>query len=247
VAAKLFAIADAFDGGGRLTLTEIAARAGLPLSTAHRLVGEWVAWGGLVRGDDGRYEIGMRLWRLGVRRPSARRLRGAALPYLEELFAATHEHVHLATRDGLAAIYLERLSGRDAVPIVSEIGSRLPLHATGVGLVLLSGAPSEVLEEVLAGERRKFLPNTLTTETELRRRLAEIRATGLSTGVEELTPGAFSVAAPIRDAAGDIVAAVSIVAHSERRDEPHFALGVRMAARGITEALASAGRKSSPP
>jgi DNA-binding IclR family transcriptional regulator len=150
--------------------------------------------------------------------------------------------VHLATRDGLAAIYLERLSGRDAVPIVSDVGSRLPLHATGVGLVLLAAAPPEVLDAVLAGERRKFLPNTLTTEAELRGRLAEIRATGLSTGVEELTPGAFSVAAPIRDATGEVVAAVSIVAHAARRDEPQFALGVRMAARGISEALGARPR-----
>ena len=142
VAAKLFAIADAFEGGRPLTLTEIAQRSGLPLSTTHRLVAEWVEWGGLVRGDDGRYEVGMRLWRIGVRRPSTRRLRVAALPYLEELLESTREHVHLAVRDDLAAIYLERRSGHDAVPIVSDVGSRLPLHATGVGLALLAYAPT---------------------------------------------------------------------------------------------------------
>ena len=79
VADKLFAIADAFAAGEDLSLSEIAARARLPLSTAHRLVAEWVAWGGLVRGDDGRYRLGIKLWRLGARQPTARRLRSAAL------------------------------------------------------------------------------------------------------------------------------------------------------------------------
>jgi DNA-binding IclR family transcriptional regulator len=237
VAEKVFAIADAFQGREDLSLSEIAARANLPLSTAHRLVAEWVEWGGLVRGDDGRYRVGMRLWRLGVRQPTAMRLRRIAMPYLEDLLEATTEHVHLAVRDGLGAIYLERLSGTDAVSAISDVGSRLPLHATGVGLVLLAHAPSEVFDEVLASNPRKYLPNTLTEERELRRRLAEIRSFGISTSVEELTRGAFSVAAPVRDASGEVVAAVSIIAHVERRGEPQFALGVRMAARGISSAL----------
>lgn len=237
VAEKLFAIADAFVGRESLSLSDIASRAALPLSTAHRLVGEWVEWGGLVRGDDGRYRVGMRLWRLGVRQPTALRLRRIAMPYLEDLLESTGEHVHLAVRDGLGAIYLERLSGAGAVAAISDVGSRLPLHATGVGLVLLAHAPSEVFDEVLASQPRKFLPNTLTQERELRRRLAEIRSFGISTSVEELTRGAFSIAAPVRDATGEVVAAVSVIAHVERRGEPQFALGVRMAARGISSAL----------
>ncbi|MBM7505235.1 IclR family transcriptional regulator [Agromyces aurantiacus] len=237
VAEKLFAIADAFAGREDLSLSEIASRARLPLSTAHRLVGEWVEWGGLVRGDDGRYRVGMRLWRLGVRQPTALRLRRIAMPYLRDLLESTGEHVHLAVRDGLGAIYLERLSGPGAVPVISDVGSRLPLHATGVGLVLLAHAPTEVFDEVLASNPRRYLPNTLTDERGLRRRLAEIRSFGLSTSVEELTVGAFSVAAPVRDASGEVVAAVSIIAHVERVGEPQFALGVRMAARGVSSAL----------
>ncbi|HOV99893.1 MAG TPA: IclR family transcriptional regulator [Rhodoglobus sp.] len=237
VAAKMFAIADAFAGDDELTLTEIARRAGLPIATAHRLVAEWVSWGGLARTDDGGYRLGMRMWRLGVREPTARRLRGIARPYLADLLTATREHVHLAVRDGLGVVYLERLSGRDAVPIVSDVGTRLPLHATAVGTVLLAYAQADVFDEVVGRQPRKFLPNTLTTEKELRARLAEIRATGLASSIEELTRGAFSIAAPVRDPTGAVVAAVSIIAHVERKDEPQFPLGVRMAARGISAAL----------
>ncbi len=120
VAERVFAIADAFERGGELTLSEVARRANLPTSTAHRLLAEWVSWGGLVRGDDGRYRVGMKLWRLGVRQPTARRLREVARPYLEDLLDATGEHVHLAVRDGLGAVYLERFSGPGAVRVISD-------------------------------------------------------------------------------------------------------------------------------
>ena len=237
VAGRLFAVIDVFQTGDELTLTDVARRAGLPLSTTHRLLAEWVEWGGLARDDDGRYRIGMKLWRLGVRHPTARRLRHAARPYLDDLLEATGEHVHLAVRDGLGAVYLERLSGHDAVGVISDVGSRLPLHATGVGLVLLAFAPSDVFDAVLAGGPRRYLPNTLTEEGALRARLAEIRLTGVDCSVEELTSGAFSVAAPVRDATGAVVAAVSIIASVERLTEPQFVLGVRMASRGISSAL----------
>ncbi|MFF2369225.1 IclR family transcriptional regulator [Agromyces sp. NPDC058110] len=237
VAEKLFAIADAFERGDELTLGEIADRARLPMSTAHRLVGEWVAWGGLVRGDDGRFRVGIKLWRLSVRQPSSRRLRAAAKLYLQDLFDATGEHVHLAVREGLGVVYLERMSGPDAVPSITDVGSRLPLHATGVGQALLAFAPPGVFEDVVAGGLRPYQPGTITDEDELRARMAEVRRVGLATSVEALTKGAFSVAAPVRDATGTVVAAVSIIAHVERRTEPQFALGVRIAGRGISAAL----------
>ncbi|MCU1413001.1 MAG: hypothetical protein JWN80_341 [Microbacteriaceae bacterium] len=237
VAEKVFAIADAFSSAGELSLTEIAQRAELPLSTAHRLVAEWVEWGGIVRGDDGLYRVGMRLWKLGVRAPTARRLRGVALPFLEDLYELSRENVHLAVRDGLGVLYLERISGRSAVPVISDIGSRLPLHATGVGLVLLAWSPPELLDELVASSPRKYLANTMTTDAELRPRLAEIRSAGMATSVNEMTQDSFSAAAPIRDHTDAVVAAVSIVAHADRSSDPRYPLAVGVAARGISRAL----------
>jgi DNA-binding IclR family transcriptional regulator len=239
VAEKVFAIADAFDGpgSGELTLTEIASRADLPLSTAHRLVDEWVRWGGLTRGADGRYRVGMRFWKLGVRAPTARRLRTTAFPYLEDLYELTHENVHLAILDGVGALYLERISGRGAVKVISDVGSRLPLHATGVGLVLLAFAEPDLLDAVLASNPKRYLPNTMTTEAELKPRLAEIRAGGLAVSVNEMTADSFSAAAPVRDRSGAVVAAVSIVAHADKAGDAQYGVAVRAAGLGISRAL----------
>lgn len=238
VAEKVFAIAEAFDGPGEghLSLTEIAARAGLPLSTAHRLVDEWMTWGGLVREDDGRYTLSMKLWRLGVRAPTARRLRALALPFLEDLYEVTRQNVHLAVLDNGAALYLEHLTGAKSAKVISDVGTRLPLHATGVGLVLLAYAPDRTLDDVLSAGPKKYLPNTLTTERELRSRLAEVRSTGLAVSVNEMTPDSFSAAAPVRDSSGGVIAAVSVVAHAARQSDPQVAFAVRLAALGISRA-----------
>jgi DNA-binding IclR family transcriptional regulator len=119
VATGLFAILDAFAAPASatsltLTLTAIAQRAGLPLSTTHRLVAEWVGWGALTKHDNGQYSLGMKLWELGVQTPTARTLRTIALPCLEDLYETTREHVHLAIVDGRDALYLEKLSGHHA-------------------------------------------------------------------------------------------------------------------------------------
>ncbi len=239
VAARLFAILDAFTSppATALSLTAIAQRSGIPLSTAHRLVAEWVTWGGLARQEDGRYSLGMRLWEVGVQTPTARNLRTIALPYLEDLYETTREHVHLAILDGRDALYLEKLSGHQAVRVISRVGGRLPLHATGVGLVLLAYAPATVIQDYLAEPLQRFLPQTMTAPEELRRRLAGIRSQGIVRMSEEMTVGSSSLAAPIRDRTGQVVAAVSIVTHTSPGQGPEHEQAVRVAAQGVSRAL----------
>jgi DNA-binding IclR family transcriptional regulator len=239
VAARLFAILDAFTAppASSLTLTAISQRSGIPLSTVHRLVAEWVKWGGLARQDDGRYSLGMRLWELGVQTPTARNLRTIALPYLEDLYEATREHVNLAILDGQDALFLEKLSGHHAVRVISRVGGRLPLHATGVGLVLLAYAPLGVIQDYLSVPLQRFLPQTVTSPDELRKRLAGIRSQGIVYMSEEMTAGSSSIAAPIRDRTGQVVAAVSIVTHTTPRPSPDHERAVRVAAQGVSRAL----------
>ena len=240
VASRLFAILDAFTTptpARALSLTAIADRAGLPLSTTHRMVAEWVAWGGLTRLEDGRYSLGLRLWEVGVQAPTARTLRTIALPYLEDLYEVTHEHVHLAVLDGQDALYVEKLSGHQAVQVISRVGGRLPLHATGVGLILLAYAPPTLVDDYLASPLTQFTASTVTAPDVLRKRLADIRALGLATMSEEMTPGSSSLAAPIQDRTGQVVAAVSVVTRTTPKPDPTHEVAVRQAARGISRSL----------
>jgi DNA-binding IclR family transcriptional regulator len=237
VTSRVLAVLAAFEPGRPLlTLTEIAQRAGLPLTTAHRLVGELARWGALERGPDGRYRVGLRLWEVATLAPRGLGLREAALPFLEDLYEATHQNVHLAVRDGGEAVYVERLSGRGAVPVVSRVGGRLPLHATGVGLVLLAYAPRAAQEAVLAGPLTRFTPRTITQPRALRRVLAEVRRARVAVSDGLLDLAALSVASPVHGPEGEVVAALSVVVPSEH-DASTYTAAVLAAARGVSRAL----------
>jgi len=238
---RLLDVLGAFEPGHpSLTLTGIARRAGLPLPTAHRLVAALTAWGALERDDAGRYHVGLRLWEVAALAPRGVALRQAALPFLEDLYEATHENVHLAVRDGFDAVYTERLSGRSAVRVRSQVGARWPLHATGVGLVLLAYGPAELQErycrEVLAAFT-PFTPFTVTDPEALRRALAEVRRGGAAVSDRQITPDALSVAAPVRGPRGDVVAAVSVVVPRSGAPTRSLIPAVRLAGRGISRAL----------
>ena len=98
---RAFGVLEAFTPASpALTLSEIARRAGLPLTTAHRLVGELRAAGALERDGDGTYRIGLRLWEIASLAPRGVPLREAALPFLEDLYEVTHENAQLGVRRG---------------------------------------------------------------------------------------------------------------------------------------------------
>ena len=234
VSSRLLALLGAFDEGARqLSLSELSRRSGLPLSTTHRLVAELVGWGALRRADDGRYVLGRRMWELGLLAPIQVEVREIASPFLSDVFAATQATVHLAVREGTKALYVERLSGHRSVPVVSSVGSRLPLHATGVGKVLLAHAPDRVQREVLADLTRET-PYTIVAPGTLQQQLAQVRERGYARTDEEMSLGACSVAVPVLDHSGSVAAAVGIVVPSLRRDAPRLVAALTTASAGIT-------------
>ena len=239
VTSRVLALIGAFDEEHRtLSLSELADRADLPLPTAHRLVGELVAWGALTRRPSGQYVVGRRLWDVGLLAPVQTGLRQLASPFLHDLYGATLATVHLAVRDGAEVLYLDRLAGNTSVPVVSSIGSRLPLHSTGVGKVLLAHAPAEVQTAVLS-DLRRITPYTITQPGTLRRQLARVHRDGYATTVEEMSLGACSVAVPIRTEQG-VVAALGIVVPNLRNDRAKLVAAMQVAGQGITRALAAA-------
>jgi DNA-binding IclR family transcriptional regulator len=237
VTARALAVLDAFDGGHpRLSLSEIARRAGLPVPTAYRLVRELEAWRALHRDRDGRYEIGPRLWQLGLLSGVHSRLRALATPVMHQLYAACGEVVGLAVRDGDTALLVDRLAGHDVPPWLAPAGSHLPLHATGVGKVLLAHAPGEVVRQAV-GQARRLTAFTVVEPGRLLRELDVVRATGVATTAEERALGACSIAVPVgRD--GQVVAALALVA-GPRRDLRTLLPPLRRAAETITARLAA--------
>ena len=252
VSDRLLAILGTFDTAHRAQKpSDIAVRADLPLSTVYRLLTVLGEWGALAKRDDGGYVVGRRLWDLGQLAPARMDLRAAASPFLHDLYGATLATVHFAVRDGTEVLYLDRLAGHASVPVVSAVGGRLPLHATGVGKALLAYAPPAVQQQVFANLTR-ITPYTITTPGRLRRELAAIRQHGFAQTVEEMTLGACSVAVPVRGpATGDagdtgdtedtaVVAALGIVVPSLRRDRAKLVSALSVAAQGIRRTLAQA-------
>jgi len=238
VASRVLALLGAFDQEHRsLTLSELARRAGLPLATAHRLVGELAGWGALHRRENGEYVVGRRMWDLGLLAEVQTGLRQIASPFLHDLHAATLATVHLAVRDGCEVLYVDRVSGHVSVPVVSRVGSRLPLHATGVGKILLAYAPAEVVTSVLASLTR-VTAFTVTQPGRLAEQIRRVHRDGYATTSEEMTLGACSVAVPVRAGDGDVVAALGIVVAGLGRDRDRLVSALRVTARGISRSLA---------
>jgi DNA-binding IclR family transcriptional regulator len=213
------------------TATEIAQRARLPASTAHRIVGDLVAAGLLERDEEARIRLGMRLWELALRGSSALRLRQAALPHMEAVQARIREHTQLAVLEHGEALFLERLSHPDAGANITRIAGRLPLHASSSGLVLLAHADPAVRERVLAGPLRAVSAETIVDAVTLRALLTSIRRTGHVVSPGSIEVVSTGVAVPVREH-GEVIAALSVVLP---RDTPPQAAvdALREASRGI--------------
>lgn len=224
-----------------LTLAQLSARTGLPKPTAHRLIAEMVAWGGLERTEHG-YRLGMKLFVLGQRVPRQRGLREAALPYLEDLYEATHENVHLTVFDLPDTLFLEKVTGRRSMPIVSRVGGRLPAHCTASGKVFLALGPPSYLRQVVDAGLTRLTPKTITMPGMLRQDLDRTLERGYGINREESEPGVVAVAAPVRDHTRRVIAAVSIAGRAHRLDLERLAPAVKTAAFSLSREMAAATR-----
>jgi DNA-binding IclR family transcriptional regulator len=220
------------------TPSAIARRAGLPTSTAFRMVNELLESGLLERDEQGRVRIGMHLWELTTRGSHALDLRQAALPAMEDVQSALREHTQLGVLEHGEVLFIERLSGPDAGSNVTQIAGRLPLHASSSGLVLLAHGPIELLEHVLSAPLRSLTTETITDEPALRRKLDEVRRLGFAIAPGYIETVSTGIAVPVRDG-GDVVAALSVVLPRESDDAGAVVPLLQGAATRISTALAS--------
>jgi DNA-binding IclR family transcriptional regulator len=241
---RAFRILTAFGPEHRsLSLSALASRAALPKPTALRLARKLVQWGALERSASGDYVVGLRLLEVASLAPRGHGLRAAALPFMEDLHHATGQHVLLAVRDGDEAVLVERLSARGAGRIMYRVGGRLPLHSTGVGLVLLAHAPVALQEEQLRQDLTLRPENITRTARDLRAQLAAACRDGVAVLSRYWPEPVTTVAAPIITRPGAIpVAALSVVSRSEQFDPAVL----RPAVVAVTRAISRAARDVEP-
>jgi DNA-binding IclR family transcriptional regulator len=231
------AILGAFDEAHpTMSLAGIMARTGLPKTTVHRAAEKMAALGWLERDGD-RYSIGNRLFELATLSRLRIGLREAALPYMQDLYEATHETVHLAVRENDHVRYAEKISGHRPVTDLSRVGGRMPAHCTAVGKVLLAFAPPDVVEKTIANGLAVLTPATIVVPSKLHRELDRVRADGLGYDREESQVGMVCVAAPVFGPDGACVAAISITGPIPALRVDRAAAAVRAAALGVTRAL----------
>lgn len=224
------------------TAAQIGRRAGLPSSTAHRLVGELVDAGLLERDrtSDGenRIRLGLRLWELALRGSSALRLRQAALPFMERVQARVREHTQLAVLEQDEALFLERLSSPTSGANITRIAGRLPLHASSSGLVLLAFAPQTLQDRVLSAPLMAVSTETVTDAAALRRTLADVRRQGWVIAPGSIESVSTGIAVPVRGGAGEVIAALSVVLPREAATAGPLE-ELQAAASGIRAALSA--------
>jgi len=238
VISKAVSVLEAFSPAApRLSLKQLAVSAGLPQSTAHRLASELVAWGGLERADGGGYQIGLRLREIGALATGANSVREIALPFMQDLFDAAHENVHLAVLDRTQAVYIGKVSDRGAVRMVSARSAGLPLHATGVGKVLLAYGSEELVAAALAHGLARYTEHTIVEPGDLRRALAKVRRDGVAFAHEEISLGSVAVAAPVLAGEGTAIAALEVVVRANRSDLRRLAPAVQATANSVSRIL----------
>jgi DNA-binding IclR family transcriptional regulator len=211
---KAALILSSFTADGSMSLSELGRRTGLSRSTVHRLMVDLVDLGWVERKGN-HYQLGMSLFELGELVPAKRRLRSVGLPYMQDLFAATGETVHLAVREGMDAVYLEKLHGHRPLPLPSRTGGRVPLTCTAVGKALLAHEPIGVVQNILGRPLRQLTSRSINEPALLLKQLADIRCTGLAWERGEAVPDGACVAAPIL-VGGRAVAAISVSMPGDR-------------------------------
>jgi DNA-binding IclR family transcriptional regulator len=231
---ELFAEADV-----PLSSSEVARRLRIPRTTALRILMTLCEQGLLSRsGND--FEPGGALFRLGIRALSANRLRRFAIPVLQRLSHELQETTQLVALSATEALVLEVCDGPRLVRIAQIAGSRLDLHCSAPGKILLTYALRPQLPTLVAQGLAIRTPHTLTTLPDLEAEIGRILGLGYAVDDEECYEGVRCLAAPVWDASGGTRAAIGVIASAStfgRRQNQEFAQRVLAAARDLSVAM----------
>lgn len=204
-----------FDQPGRsLTLRDLSQRTGLARPTVRRMLLTLEELG-YVRTANGLSSLTVRVLDLGMAYVSATNVWEIAQPYLERLSSDLHQSCSIAQLEGSDIVYVARAAVPKLVALSVTIGTRFPAFPTALGQVLLAALPADELESTLSiPSMSPVTPSWQPDLAEIVSSLDEVRAAGWAVTDQRLAPGTRAVAAPIRDSAGRVVAAVNINAHA---------------------------------
>jgi DNA-binding IclR family transcriptional regulator len=195
---------------GEAGVTEIAGELAVHKSTAFRLVATLESHGMVEQNEDrGKYRLGVGVLRLAGATTARLDVVQEARPICRKLAADSGETVNIAVLSDRSALYLDQVAGQSALQSHNWVGQHIPLHATSNGKVLLSGLSSEEVDQRVP-RLPAYTPGTVTSRARLRRELAEVREQGYAVAVDELEVGLTAIAAPIRNAHGDVIASLSV-------------------------------------
>jgi IclR family KDG regulon transcriptional repressor len=194
-----------------LTFVQLCERLNFPKSSAHALLLTMRERDHLKLDQQGRYRLGIRIWQAGQACMQVFDIATAARPHLQAVRDELRETVQLAVLDGIENVYLAKEDSDQRLVLQSRVGVRLPAYATGLGKVLLSGlSDDEVLARLSATDIQTFTPNTITKPSKLLAQLRKIRQQGYGMDYGEHTQGVICVAVPVKDAVGEVIAAISV-------------------------------------
>ena len=222
------------EGVTAIQLSELAARAQLPLTTAHRLVRQLAGHGLLDVGPGGSVSLGLRLWELANRNSPTLELRQAALPFMEDIQQVLNQNVNLAVLDGADVLFVERLSRRGSAVNRAQVAGRMPVHVSSAGLALMANQPRAVQDEYLdafSGPVGRLSP------ADLRALLDEAAHQGYAQLAGVVDPDTWGIAVPVLDRRKRAVAALGVVVPLREMRLQALVPALQTAARGIGRRL----------
>jgi len=205
-----------------LSVSEIGAKTHLHRSTAHRILMA-LEYNDLIQQnpENGKYRLGIKLFRLGHQAVSHLNLREICRSFLNRVMEETKETVHLAVLDEDQVLYLDKVEGPHALRMPSRVGRRIPTYCTSLGKAMLSCFDDQEVKNILRVQvLRPYTANTVKTLNQLLTDLRMIRKRGYAVDNEEIEIGLRCVGAPIKDYSGIMVGAISVAAPSARLSSP---------------------------
>jgi IclR family KDG regulon transcriptional repressor len=191
---------------------ELGQAIGLSKSSVHRIL-QTLRARGFVKWnpDNARYSLGMRAFEVGCGILRSMEAHAVAKPYLEQLVANLGETAFLGVLDDADLVIIDKIDGRRSVRMYADIGSRRPLHSTGIGKALLAHLDRAEIDRIIAAKPlARYTKNTITDPEALRAELDKIRRLGYAEDNEEMEDGLYCIGAPLFNYSGKPVAAISI-------------------------------------